>query len=217
MSSNYIFGFSFQIIESALTIFAKIDIIYPIGDVSLLHACQGKFSLTGVFYFRRSGMIVKDIEGNELVEIIDIDEQAASERFAPITHYLIVMMVGDEYLLGWNKWRQRWELFGGCMEAGETMRSCIVRECLEETGISGVQFDYIGLMRCNLVPDYFSPEYRTEYGGLYGVKLPENALQYIEKHRLDREEIERVALLKNIGADERIAEIDKALLNYYGG
>lgn len=160
-------------------------------------------------------MIVRDIWGNELVAVIDVNEQTAGERFAPITHCLIVVLVGDEYLLGWNKWRKQWEIFGGCIEAGETMRECSVRECLEEIGISDVQFDYIGLMQCNLVPDYFSPEYRREYGGLYGVRLQESALQNIEKYRLDREEIEKVALLKDIGADERIGEIDKALLSCF--
>ena len=161
-------------------------------------------------------MILKDSKGNEFVEIIDIDENIAAAQYAPVTHCLAVVMVGGDYLLGWNRWRNDWEIFGGCMEKGETMRECIERECFEEIGILNVQIDYIGLMHLNMVPDYFSPEYRKEYGGLYGIKLQPEDLQKIEKYRLDREEIEKVALLKDIGVGEKIAEIDRELLNYYG-
>lgn len=160
-------------------------------------------------------MIVKDSKGNELVEIIDIDENTAMAQYNSITHCLAVVMVGDDYLLGWNRWRKRWEIFGGCMETGETMRECIMRECHEEIGLSDLRFEYIGLMHLKMVPDYFSTEFREEYGGLYEIWLQPEDLPAIEKYRLDREEIEKVALLKNIGAHEKIAEIDKELLDYY--
>lgn len=162
-------------------------------------------------------MIVKDYKGNELVEILAIDENGAMEQYAPVTHCLAVVMVGDDYLLGWNRWRKDWEVFGGCMEEGETMRECIMRECLEEIGLSDLQVDYIGLMHLKLMPDYFSAKCREEYGGLYGIKLPSEALQKIERYRQDREEIGKIAFLRDISAGERIAEIDKELLNYYKG
>lgn len=161
-------------------------------------------------------MIVTDSRGNELVEIIHVAEEAARERYVPVTHCLIVVLIDGEYLLGWNRWRAAWEIFGGCMEAGETMRECAVRECMEEIGISNAALDYIGLMSENLVPDYFSREYRREYGGLYGLKLKKDELQTIERNRQDREEIPKIALLKDIGVGERIAEIDRALLDFYG-
>ncbi len=160
-------------------------------------------------------MLFKDDKGNELVEIIEVDEKTAQQQYAPITHCLAVVKVGGDYLLGWNKWRQDWEIFGGCLEAGETMRQCVQRECLEEIGISDAQLQYIGLMELYMVPDYFSTKYRKEYGGLYGISLQEEDLQRIEQYRQDREEIEKVALLGDIGDDERIAGIDKALLAYF--
>ena len=162
-------------------------------------------------------MILKDGRGNELVEIIYIDENTAMQKYAPITGCLAVVMIGGDYLLGWNHWRKDWEIFGGCMEPGETMRQCIIRDCLEEIGIADVKIDYIGLLHFRMVPDYFSTQYRREYTGLYGIKLLPEDLPGIEQNRLDREEIERIALLKDIGADERIAEIDRELLNFYGG
>ncbi|MDE7416592.1 MAG: NUDIX domain-containing protein [Lachnospiraceae bacterium] len=160
-------------------------------------------------------MMFKDSKGNEFVELIKIGENTAMEQYTPVTHCLAVVMVGSDYLLGWNRWRKDWETFGGCMEEGETMRECIIRECLEEIGLPDLPLEYIGLMHFNLMPDYFSTEYREEYGGLYGVKLQPEDLQKIEEYRLDREEIERVALLRDIEVNERIAEIDKELLNYY--
>lgn len=160
-------------------------------------------------------MIFRDDKGNELVEIIEIDERMAQQRYGPITHCLAVVKVSGDYLLGVNKWRKDWEIFGGCLEAGETMRQCVQRECLEEIGISDAQFQYIGLMELNMVPDYFSPKYRKEYGGLYGISLQEEDLRRIEQYRQDREEIEKVALLRDIGDDEKIAGIDRALLRYF--
>ena len=160
-------------------------------------------------------MIVKDSRGNEFVELIRVDESTAIKQYTPVTHCLAVVMVGGDYLLGWNRWRKDWEIFGGCMEAGETMRECIMRECLEEIGLSDLPIEYIGLMHLNMVPDYFSNEYREEYGGLYGIRLQPEDLQKIEKYRLDREEIERIALLQDIDANEKIAEIDRELINYY--
>ncbi len=79
-------------------------------------------------------MYIKDSRGNELVEIIEVAEDAARQKHAPVTHCLAAVRVGSDYLLGWNNWREDWEIFGGCMEAGETMRECILRECLEEIG-----------------------------------------------------------------------------------
>lgn len=59
-------------------------------------------------------MVVKDCNGNELVRVIKITENEANKLYKPITHCLAIVMVGNEYLLGWNKWRKDWEIFGGC-------------------------------------------------------------------------------------------------------
>ena len=160
-------------------------------------------------------MILKDSRGNEFVEMIEVDENIAMTEYSPVTHCLAVVKVGSDYLMGWNKWRKDWEIFGGCIEEGESMRDCITRECFEEIGISNAEIEYIGLMHFNMVPNYFSNEYRKEYGGLYGIRLQPEDMERIEKYRLDREEIEKVALLKNIGTDEKMAEIDRELLTFF--
>ena len=102
--------------------------------------------------------ICKDQDGNLLIFVDGgINEETLSND--PLfTHCLAVVKVGEEYLLGRNKWRNRFEIFGGCVEKGETARECIVRECNEELGFDVSDITYLGAMKLLLKPDYFSNE-----------------------------------------------------------
>ena len=74
--------------------------------------------------------ICRDQGGNILLSVEDMDETELSGD--PLfTHCLAVVKVGDEYLLGRNRWRNRFEVFGGCAEKGETARECILRESVK--------------------------------------------------------------------------------------
>lgn len=161
-------------------------------------------------------MIVKDHKGNELLEIIDVEEEKADEAFQPVTHCLAVVKVGMDYLLGWNRYRQDWEIFGGCRENGETLTGCIKRECKEELGLEKADFSYIGLMSPHMAPGYFNPDWHYEYGGLYGICLPAECMESIEKSRTDREEIGKLAFYSDIRGKETIAPIDEKLIEYWG-
>ena len=159
-------------------------------------------------------MLVKDNRGNELLEVIKTSEEDAMNNYAPINHALLVVKIGEEYLLGFNKWRQDWEIFGGCMEEGETLRECINREAREELGLSNVEFTWLGLMHDKMAPGYFNPEWHEEYGGLYGVTLTKEQFAGIEKCREDKEEIEKLAFYSQI-KNECIAPIDEKLLEFW--
>lgn len=98
--------------------------------------------------------ICKDQKGNILISVDDMSEEALSKD-PSFTHCLAVVKVGGEYLLGRNKWRNRFEIFGGCVEKGETARECIVRECNEELGFDVSDITYLGAMKLLLKPDYF--------------------------------------------------------------
>ena len=74
--------------------------------------------------------ICKDQDGNLLLSIDNIDEETLSGD-PSFTHCLAVVKVGNDYLMGKNKWRNRFEIFGGCTEKGENARDCIIRECGE--------------------------------------------------------------------------------------
>ena len=161
-------------------------------------------------------MLIKDVKGNELLDLVKSDEDKADAEYQPITHCLAVVKVGGDYLLGWNKYRQEWEIFGGCREDGETIRKCIERECEEELGIKDCDYTYLGLMHLHLAPGYFNPEWHNEFGGLYGISLPADSLNTIEAYRTDKEEVERLAFYSDVKGKEPIAPIDEYLLRVWG-
>lgn len=158
--------------------------------------------------------ICKDQDGNILVSIEKMSEEVLSEN--PLfTHCLAVVKVGDEYLLGRNKWRNRFEIFGGCREKGESSHDCILRECNEEFGFDSSDITYIGAMRYILKPDYFSKEEREEFGGLYGITLPDVSLEELYSCIKDKNEITELKFYSEIKDKEAIALIDEKLLEYY--
>ncbi|MBR2548963.1 MAG: NUDIX domain-containing protein [Clostridiales bacterium] len=158
--------------------------------------------------------ICKDQDGNILVSVDGMNEETLSND--PLfTHCLAVVKVGDEYLLGRNKWRNRFEIFGGCAEKGETARECIVRECNEELGFDVSDITYIGAMKILLKPDYFSKEERIELGGLYGISLPDMNVDSLFGMIKDKDEITQIALYSKIKDNEPIALIDEKLLSFY--
>ena len=160
-------------------------------------------------------MIIADEKGNELLDVIDVSEMDADKEYEPINHCLAVVKIGDEYLMGWNKWRKDWEIFGGCREENETLRECITRECQEELGLENVDLRFLGLMYYKIAPGYFNPEWHNEYGGLYGITLPKEYLQTIEEYRTDKEEVEKLAFYSEIKDNEKMAVIDEKLLEYW--
>ena len=107
-------------------------------------------------------MIVRDNKGNELLDIIYVDEGNADMKYEPINHCLAVVKIENDYLMGWNKWRQEWEIFGGCREDNETLKECIVRECQEELGLTGVDYEYLGLMYFKIAPGYLNSKWHYE-------------------------------------------------------
>ena len=159
--------------------------------------------------------ICKDQDGNLLISIDDIDEEELSKD-PLLTHCLAVVKTGDDYLLNRNKWRNRYEIFGGCIEKGESAHECIVRECFEELGFVSTEITYLGAMRFLLKPDYFSKSERIELGGLYGITLPAAASPDDLYNRVtDKDEITSLALYSRIKGKEPIALIDEKLLEYY--
>ena len=159
--------------------------------------------------------ICKDQDGNLLISIDEIDEEALPKD--PLfTHCLGIVKAGNDYLLNRNKWRNRYEIFGGCIEKGESAHECIIRECFEELGLISPDITYLGAMRFLLKPDYFSKNERIELGGLYGITLPGTvSLEDLYGSVADKEEIKGLALYSQIKGKEPIALIDEKLLAYY--
>lgn len=159
-------------------------------------------------------MLAVDQAGNKLLDFIKITEEDAALQFSQVSVCLLVVKIGEDYLMGFNHWRKCWEIFGGCPEEGETMREAMVREAKEELGID-CEPQWLGLAHFEMQPDYFSNEVREEYGAIFGVSLSEEYLEQIEKMRIDREEIEKIALLGEISSGEEIRELDRKLTEFY--
>ncbi len=158
--------------------------------------------------------ICKDCDGNILISIEQIDEPKLSKS-PLLTHCLAIIKMGNDYLFGWNKWRNRYEIFGGCIEKGESARDCILRECNEELGLESVDICYLGGMKLLLMPDYFSKKQRIEYGGLYGISLPNLSIDELVNQIKDKEEIGNLALYSKIKGNKPIAQIDEKLLSCF--
>lgn len=159
-------------------------------------------------------MLAIDSSGNKLLDFINVNEEDAAKQFTPITVCLLVVKIGNDYLMGFNHWRKGWEIFGGCLEAGEILREAMVREAKEELGIECVP-EWLGIAHFEIQPDYFSDLVREEYGAIYGVSLSEEYMEIIEKNRIDREEIDKIALLNDISSDEGIRALDRKLTEFY--
>lgn len=165
---------------------------------------------------KRNVPILTDEDGNLFLSLEQCRENAATEQFQPLTHCLAIVKLDNRPLFGFNHWRNRYEIFGGCMENGETPRECIERECYEELGISGVDFTFIGIMRFFMQPDYFSDRVRIEYGALYSASLFGRSLDELSKQIKDRQEIAKLAFYDEIKEKFPIAAIDEKLLDYDG-
>ena len=69
----------------------------------------------------------------QLVCFHDVPEDACAQ-FTPVSHAIVYACAPHGVVLVRNRATDPWELPGGVIEHGETMRMCAVREFLEETG-----------------------------------------------------------------------------------
>lgn len=105
--------------------------------------------------------------GDILLAFDTVDETQLA-HYHPLTHALIAARHEEGYLLGWNAYRQSWEIAGGKIEPDEDPRQCVVRELFEETGQIAENIRFCGVMKIQLQPDN-----RIEYGALYAGDLSE--------------------------------------------
>lgn len=160
-------------------------------------------------------MIFKAASGAEIIEKIEVEELNALKEYPLINHALVIVKIDGDYLLGYHKWRDDWETFGGLIEQGESLRECIIRECEEELGLTGLDFDYLGVVHYYMPPNYWVKEWHEEYGGLYGITISSSMRDAIEENRKDRDEIGEIALYSELKLrNMTIDEINERLLQF---
>ncbi len=160
-------------------------------------------------------MIIKDQNGNELLDFIISEKCSAEAVYTPLTHSRAIVKIGNDFLFGWNHWRKDWEIFGGCIKAGESIRECIIRECREELGINSKNYVFLGMMKYKMAPDYFKHEWHEEYGSLFGISLSAADFDTIIRSPRDKKEIEKIEFYSNIKHKNSISYIDEKLLQYW--
>ncbi|MEC0243644.1 NUDIX domain-containing protein [Paenibacillus dokdonensis] len=143
-------------------------------------------------------------KGDIFEELINITEdQVDNTDFNPITHAFVVAKSKDGFLLLYNNWKNNWELAGGMIEAGETLRECAIREMLEETNQIPERIEFKGLMKFTLKNG------RVEYGGLFSADIE------LERPFLNNDEATKIIFWDGTEDIGYIDEIDKELLKYY--
>lgn len=144
-------------------------------------------------------------KGDVFEELLVITEEQVDQTSLdyPITHAFVVAKNKEGFLLLFNSWKDNWELAGGLIEPGETLRECAIREMFEETNQSPGRIEFKGLMKFKLRNG------KIEYGGLFSADI-EN-----ERPFLMNEEANKIIFWDGIKDIGYIDEIDKELLKYY--
>lgn len=144
-------------------------------------------------------------KGDVFEELLEITEEQVDQISLdyPITHAFVVAKNQEGFLLLFNSWKDNWELAGGLLEPGESLRECAIREMLEETNQTPVRIEFKGLMKFKLRTG------KIEYGGLFCADIEE------EMPFQMNEEANKIIFWGGIKDIGYIDEIDKELLKYY--
>ncbi|MCM3573969.1 MULTISPECIES: NUDIX domain-containing protein [Mesobacillus] len=151
-------------------------------------------------------MVTKQNNGFELIEILEIKELDMGQ-YQPLAGSYAIIKVKGQYLIGYNIFRQQWEVPAGKREKGEAPLDCARRELLEETGQTVVNLKFIGLARVkNLLngAEKFNPLYYSTTNSLRPFRQNEEMsdirLWDLEENlhidQVDLEILEYVSLLK---------------------
>ena len=94
----------------------------------------------------QKGMLAKNKSGWELIEYIDIKEEDIC-HYENVTGAYAILKVADQYVVGYNSWRQQWEFPAGGIDAGESPRQAAIRELFEETHQRNEELEFKGLFK----------------------------------------------------------------------
>jgi 8-oxo-dGTP diphosphatase len=108
-----------------------------------------------------SAPLAVDHQGNSLLAFLAVPEDDIPND-APTSLSLVALWHDDHLLLGFNRYRQLWELPGGMIDPGETPRQAAARELREETGY---HIDDLAFAGCALFS--LAAEQRREYAAVF--------------------------------------------------
>ena len=147
-----------------------------------------------------------DVRGLQLVRLHGVPEDACSQ-FTPVSHALVYACAPDGVVLVRNRETDAWELPGGSIEHGETMRMCAVREFLEETGEQPPSLRWRGLTELKGMSNRHPQPY-VEFGAIYSADLT-----HLQMSGYQTTEIVEVAIWPVTSLPDRMSSIDAEILN----
>lgn len=141
----------------------------------------------------------------ELLEYIDLDEKNIP-NYTPITGSYVILECVSKYLLGYNSWRNQWEMPSGGIEAGESPRECAKRELYEETcqRVDSEDLLFKGLVKINNIQ-----KDEIKYRAVYYIKT-ESISPFI-----DNDEMLRIKLWTPLDDMEDSDLIDLEIIKHY--
>ncbi len=150
-------------------------------------------------------MIITNRRGDIFLDFLPGTEPVIPGRDShiPLTHALAVVRHQGKVLFIFNTRKQKWELPGGMIDAGETPYQCAVRELFEETNQHLADLTFRGLMKFRLQPDQ-----RLEFGALYSGELPA-VVPFIAN-----DEADKIALWDLVTDIGYVDEIDRKIVDF---
>lgn len=91
-------------------------------------------------------MLAKNRSGWTLVECLKIAEDEICQ-YHNVTGSYVILMIKGKFVVGFNSWRNQWELPSGGIEEGETARQAAIRELYEETHQKIEELNFKGLIK----------------------------------------------------------------------
>lgn len=91
-------------------------------------------------------MLAKNKSGWKLLEYINIQEDDIIQ-YKNVTGAYAILRIGNQYVVGYNRWRQQWEFPAGGINEGETARQAATRELYEETHQKNEKLYFKGLFK----------------------------------------------------------------------
>lgn len=140
--------------------------------------------------------------GYEFLDFIHVNEEEMF-GYTPIAGSFAVLTCSGKFLMGYNTWREQWELPAGQREDNETPKQCAIRELYEETGQIVNDLEFKGLSKVRNVSNG-----SIKYNPVYWTFIEQ--LQPFQKN-LETSEIKLWDLEESIGY---IDEIDLKIINY---
>ena len=150
-----------------------------------------------------------DVRGLHLVSFHEVPEDACAQ-FTPVTHAIVYARAPYGVVLLRSCESDVWELPGGLIEPGETMRMCAVREFVEETGEQPPLLRWRGLTELKGISDRRHPQPYVEFGAVYSAELP-----HLEISGYQTTEIVEVAIWPVTSLPDYMSAIDAEIVNLF--